>query len=124
MFGRKKGPTHPTQPFTHADGCKILKADPGVSIPWSYCGDGLWKAECVCTTEYFREPITDNRLRLDPLDPKTSRHLPQWEYAHQTEPAVLKYLLKVNDRDGYWWVDCAACEGGWQVPFFAEANVG
>jgi hypothetical protein len=29
---KKRGPT---RPFTHADNCKILKADPGVHIQWS-----------------------------------------------------------------------------------------
>ena len=54
MFGlKKKGPT---QPFIHADNCRIVKADPGVGIPWNYEGGGLWKAEYVCTIEYFREP--------------------------------------------------------------------
>jgi hypothetical protein len=34
MFGlkKKKGPT---QPFTRADDCKIVKADPTVQIEWS-----------------------------------------------------------------------------------------
>jgi hypothetical protein len=31
MFGRKKGPD---EPFAHADDCKIVRADPGVQIPW------------------------------------------------------------------------------------------
>jgi hypothetical protein len=28
-------------------------------------------------------------------------------------------LLKVRERDGYWWVECGSCEAGWQVPFYA-----
>ncbi len=34
MFGRTKTKT-PNRPFAHSDGCKIVKADPGVEIPWS-----------------------------------------------------------------------------------------
>jgi hypothetical protein len=40
MFGRRK--KGPTQPFAHADDCKILKADPGVEIPWSEVESGHW----------------------------------------------------------------------------------
>jgi hypothetical protein len=61
--------------------------------------------------------------RLDPVDPRTTRHLPQCEFASETNPATLKVLLKVRERDGYWWVDCGSCEAGWQVPFYA-ASIG
>jgi hypothetical protein len=57
-----------TKQFQHADDGRIVKADPNVEIPWSYLGEGLWKAECVCTAEYFREPLTDDRVRNDPLE--------------------------------------------------------
>ena len=53
MFGgRKKGPT---RPFQHADGCKILKADPGVQIKWSEVESGHWQAVCVCGEEHDSE---------------------------------------------------------------------
>lgn len=53
MFGfKKKGPT---RPFSHAIDCKILKADPGVEIPWQEIETGLWIAECVCGKEYHRD---------------------------------------------------------------------
>ena len=48
---------------------RIVKADPGVGIPWNYEGGWLWKAECVCTAEYFREPITDDRCSARPVRP-------------------------------------------------------
>lgn len=117
MFRRKKVPA---TPFTHAEGCKIQAVDPDVEIPWSYVGDGLWKAECVCTMEYFREPFTDNRVRNDPLDPKTARHLGQCEFASETDPAVVRVLLKVRDGMGgdYWWVECGDCGTAWQVPYY------
>jgi hypothetical protein len=28
------------KPFIHADNCRIVKADPGVGIPWNYEGGG------------------------------------------------------------------------------------
>jgi len=66
---KKRGPT---QPFTHADDRKIVKADPDVQIEWSEVETGHWEAVCVCGTEYFHEPFTDDRDRLDPYDPSTS----------------------------------------------------
>jgi hypothetical protein len=30
---------------------------------------------------------------------------------------MIKVLLRTTEMDGYWWVECAGCEGGWQVPF-------
>jgi hypothetical protein len=36
---------------------------------------------------------------------------------------VLTFLLMVKDGAGgnYWWVECGACETGWQVPRYAES---
>lgn len=120
MFRRKRGPN---KSFVHAEGCRIVQTDPSVEIPWNCDGDGLWKAECVCTTEYFREPITDNRVRLDPLDPMTSPHAPECEYVDERDRSVLKVLLRVKPGlgPGYSWVECGACAAGWQVALFAES---
>jgi hypothetical protein len=57
-----------------------------------------------------------DRVRLDPLDPKTAHHLGQCEFASGTEAAVLRLALMVQDREGYWWMECSACDSGWQVP--------
>jgi hypothetical protein len=46
MFGLKK--KSPTLPFTHADNCKILRADPTVQIPWSDVETGHWRTVCQC----------------------------------------------------------------------------
>jgi hypothetical protein len=46
---------------------------------------------------------------------------PHCEFASETDAAVLKVLLKVRDRDGYWWVECNACDSAWQVPYYAES---
>jgi hypothetical protein len=77
----------------------------------------------VCTIEYCNEPFVDDRVRLDPLDAKTSRHAGECEFATTTDPAVLKVLLRVKDGagGGYWWVECGACAIGWQVPYYAES---
>jgi hypothetical protein len=47
--------------------------------------------------------------------------LGQCEYVSETDPAVLKVLLKVKPglREGYDWVECGACGAGWQVPYYA-----
>jgi hypothetical protein len=117
MFGLKK--RGPTKEFTHADDCRIVKADPDVRIEWSEMERGYWEATCVCGKEYYREPAAP-RVRLDPLDPKTSRHAGQCELVNATDPAVLRLALRVKESDGYWWVECVACEHGWQVPYYAE----
>jgi hypothetical protein len=31
---------------------------------------------------------------------------------------------KITEKDGYSWVECAGCEGGWQVPQYAKESVG
>jgi hypothetical protein len=83
----------------------------------------LWKRECVCSYETWQEP-TPSRVRLDPLDPKTAGHMGACECKAATEPDVIKVLLRITEKDGYWWVECAGCEGGWQVPFYAQERVG
>jgi hypothetical protein len=75
----------------------------------------------VCTAEYFREPITDNRVRLDPSDPATARHFGQCEYVSETDPVVIKVLLKVTDKGDHDSVECGSCGAGWQVPHYAES---
>lgn len=123
MFGlnKKRGPD---KAFVHAEGCKIKAADPTVSIEWSELERGHWRAECKCGTEDCYEPVGVNRVRLDPLDPKTAHHAPQCEFVGETNPATLKVLLKVSERDDYDWVQCSACDTGWQVPHYAAESVG
>jgi hypothetical protein len=112
----KKGPT---RPFTHADDCKILKSDPDVQIEWSEIEGGYWEAVCVCGKEHHREPRPSG-TRQDPLDPSTSMHAPQCEFKGETDRGVLRVLLKVTPKDGgYSWVECGACEHGWQSPDYA-----
>ena len=123
MFGLRK--REPTRPFAHADDCKIVKADPGVEIPWSEVESGHWRATCVCGTEDYYEPVSD-RIQLDPLDARTSRHAPQCEFASETDAAVLRFVLKVRDGAGgdYWWVECSACDCAWQVPHYGRESDG
>ena len=110
MFGRKEGPT---KPFTHSDDCAILKADPNVEIPWSEIRRGVWEARCVCGVQYHHDPITDDRVRNDPLK-IGHRGAPRCELHGETDPAVLRLALKAVERDGYWWVQRGACDIGWQ----------
>jgi hypothetical protein len=37
---------------------------------------------------------------------------------------VIKVLLRTTEKDGYWRVECADCESGWQVTFYAQEKVG
>jgi len=76
----------------------------------------------VCGAEYFNAPLTDDRVRLDPYDPSTFRHAGQCEHRDTTDPALLRAILRVRDGvdGGYWWVECATCEHGWQVPHYPQ----
>jgi len=114
----------PTRPFMHTPDCKIMKADPTTEIKWQEVETGLWVAECRCGKEYERETPADQRVRLDPLDPATFRHLGGCEQRDTTDPAVIRAILKVHNREDYWFVQCGACEGCWQVPYYAAENVG
>ena len=71
--------------------------------------------------QYSYEPTLDNRVRLDPLDPKTARHLGQCEFIGENDAAMLRVLLKVTDKSDYHWVECGGCGCGWQVPHYAES---
>jgi hypothetical protein len=120
MFGlRKRGPTWP---FAHADNCKIVKADPGVEIPWSEIERGYWRATCVCGNQDYYEPAS-KPARVDPLDPSTAMHLGACEFREATDRAVLQIVLKVRDGadSSYSWVTCSACDCGWPVPVHAES---
>jgi hypothetical protein len=70
-----------------------------------------------------RSGAADRRVRLDPLDAKTNATRGKCEFAAETDPAVLKVLLKVNPGlgEGYDWVECA-CAAGWQVPHFESVG--
>jgi hypothetical protein len=125
MFGLKKnGPSQPTGPFAHADGCKIVVADPDFEPEWEELEEGHWRRTCQCYSEDRWEPRVDTRTRLDPLDPATFRHLGGCEHRDVTDPVIVKAILTVHDRDGYWYVQCSTCECGWQVPFYAAEGVG
>lgn len=72
MFGLKK--RGPTRPFTHADNCKILEADPTIQIQWSEVETGHWRAVCQCGSEdtwgrvrfrQYRRAKPTSPLRLD-----------------------------------------------------------
>jgi hypothetical protein len=120
MFGKRKGPG---RPFGHSSDCKIAKADPGVKIPWSEIRRGVWEARCSCGVEHYYDPVADGREKLDPLDPATARHGGGCVLRDASDPALVRAALKVTEKDGYWWVECNACEFAWQVPFFAPESV-
>jgi hypothetical protein len=98
------------------------KADPTVQIEWSDGETEHWEAMCVCGAEDFYEEPTDDRDRLDPYDPSTFRHAGQCEHRDTTDPALLRVILRVRDGvdGGYWWVQCATCDHGWQVPYHPQ----
>ena len=120
MFDRRK--KGPSRAFTHAPDCKIMAADPTTEITWSEVETGHWRAECRCGIEHFHEAPADRRVRLDPLDPSTFRHAGQCEHRDTSDPSILRAILRVHDREGYWWVECGACECAWQVAHYAAAS--
>jgi hypothetical protein len=46
--------------------------------------------------------------------------MPQCEFVGVIDPALLKVLLKIQERDGYSLVECGGCAGLWQVPSSAR----
>jgi hypothetical protein len=124
MFHRKQHQGPPDGPFSHSDDCTILRADPSVSIPWSEVERGHWVRTCQCSKEHYRAP-EPARVRLDPLDPATMRHLPQCEFVGTTDRDIIRVLLKVKPGLGpdYQWVECGSCGSGWPVADFAEESV-
>jgi hypothetical protein len=120
MFRKKQGGP-PDRPLSHSDTCKMVKADPGVDIPWAQLETGHWVATCVCGSEHYYAPAL-KRTRVDPLDPATSRHGGACEFKETTDRAVLRALLRVRPglEEGYSWVECGACGFAWPVPDFAE----
>ena len=121
-LGNEKEQSLPDHPFAHASGCRIFEVDPAVELHWIEVEPRYFARICVCSTEYYSLPVVDTRVRLDPLDPKTSRHLGQCEYAAVTDPDVLRYILRVTANDGHSFVECGACMAGWQVADFTEGS--
>ena len=112
------------QAISHSDDCRILLADPSVSIPWSEVERGHWVRTCQCSQEHYRAP-EPARVRLDPFDPATMRHLPQCEFRGTTDPAVLRVVLKVRDGadQSYKWVSCGGCDCSWPVSVYVRALI-
>jgi hypothetical protein len=62
---------------------KIARSRPPiltVSIEWSEIERGHWRAVCMCKQQDHAERV-DKRVRLHPLDPETSRHADECEFA-------------------------------------------
>ena len=103
-----------------------MQLEPNIEIPWSEIRRCVWEAVCVCGKSYHHEPIIDRRVRLDPYDPSTSRHLLQCEQRDTTDPALLRAILRVREgaEGDYWVVECGVCETFWQVPHYAVESEG
>jgi hypothetical protein len=43
------------------------------------------------------------------------------EFASETNLLMIRAILRVTDKGGYSWVQCNSCDGGWQVPYYAES---
>ena len=63
------------------------------------------------------------RTWLDPCG-RTFRHCGGCEQRDTAYPAILRAILRVHDREGYWWVQCGACDCGWQVQYYAAESIG
>ena len=123
MFGlKKKGPSQPTGPFAHAEGCKIVVADPDYEPPWQEIEEGHWRRICQCYSDDRYEPRADSRTRLDPMDPSTFRHFGECKHRDVTDPDIVEAILSVLVRENYWYVQCHTCTSGWQVPFYARES--
>jgi hypothetical protein len=74
--------------------------------------------------EYHHEAPADGRVRLGPLDPSTFRHAPACDQQDVTDPAIIRATLRVQDREGYRWVESSMCACCWQTPYYATESVG
>ena len=83
-------------------------------------GDGL----AAVDGEYEREAVASGRVRLDPLDPSTFRHAPACDQRDVTDPAIIRATVRVQEREGYWWVESSMCACCWQTPYLAAESVG
>jgi hypothetical protein len=86
----------------------------------------LFRAVCVQAVAVRSEGVPeepDRRVRLDLYDPSTFHHSGQCEHRSTADPTLLRAILKVRDGagGGYWWVECGACDTGWQVPHYADS---
>jgi hypothetical protein len=119
MLGKKKnGP--PQRPFAHNGDCLIAKLNPAVADVWQEIDTGHWHRECQCGAEDWHRPAADDRVRQDPLDPKTMRHFGQCEHRDATDPALVKAPLTIHERDYGWYVVCNRCKSEWQVLRYLE----
>ena len=95
MFGKKNRDWLHAGPFSHADGCRVLRADPTIVIEWQRIEGRRWQRICECGTETVYEPVP-SRVQPDPYDPVTSRHLPQCEFKDASDPAIVRAALRVK----------------------------
>jgi hypothetical protein len=88
MFARTKAIGQPQKAFVHRDDCKLLRADPGIEIPWNEVRAGYWEARGVCGVEGWHAPNAGRVRRNDPYDPATARHLGQCAFIGLTDEAI------------------------------------
>jgi len=74
--------------------------------------------------EDIYEPRVDTRTRLNPLDPSTFRHAPECEHRDTIDPVIVNAILTILERETYWYVQCSACNCGWQTFFYAAESDG
>jgi hypothetical protein len=124
MFGSKKTPNLPA--FIHAPDCKLVAREPDFQPLWNEVESGHHVAICQCGEEHYRQPTVDHRVRQDPYDPATSRHIPPCPHQDTVDPAVLRMILTVQDHADwqYSYVRCGGCRGEWQVPYYAAETGG
>ena len=90
-------------------------ADPGYEPEWQEVETGHYRRTCRCYAEDIYEPWLDTRERQDPYDPSTFDHAPECEHRDVTDPAIIRAILTVTDRENYWAVTCGTCQHIWQV---------
>jgi hypothetical protein len=42
-------------------------------------------------------------------------------FVGETDAAMLRVLVKITHKGEYDWLECSACDAGWQVPHYAVA---
>lgn len=78
-------------------------ADPGFQPEWQEIEEGHWRRICQCWSEDIYEPRVDRELGSTRWIRPPSATGPSCERRDVADPAIVRAILRVHDREGFWW---------------------